>query len=164
MTIMEVEAGTFHEQHLSDCPEDYPPHIKGLVTRGLTTPAPRYRRALQTLSSARQEFQRRIEAAGVQAYLTPAARGVAPDRSTTGDPLFNSYWSFLGTPTVSIPCGLSVDGLPMAIQLASTPHSTLALFEIAKACEQVIERHGLGVGAPPLLQTLQRDPARGIGA
>lgn len=164
MTIMEVESGTFHEQHLLQHPEDYPPKIRGLVERGLATPAAIYQSALDTLFRARAEFTRRIESAGVQAYLTPAALGPAPDRSTTGDPAFNSYWSFLGTPTVSIPCGQSSGGLPMAVQLAVSQRSTLALFELANACEHVIEQAGLGVGPLPSWQGLDRRTVQENGA
>ena len=53
----------------------------------------------------------------VDAMVTPAALGAAPDPSTTGDPAFNSPWSLLGLPTVSFPIGFSADGLPLAVQL-----------------------------------------------
>ena len=53
----------------------------------------------------------------VDAWITPATVGTAPDPSTTGDPAFNSPWSYTGLPTVSFPIGLAPDGLPVAIQL-----------------------------------------------
>ena len=45
----------------------------------------------------------------VDALVTPAAVGAAPDLSTTGDPVFNSPWSLSACPTVSFPIG-SVGG------------------------------------------------------
>ena len=48
----------------------------------------------------------------VDALVTPATLGPAPDPSTTGDPAFNSPWSYLGFPTVSFPIGFSADGCP----------------------------------------------------
>ena len=53
----------------------------------------------------------------LDALITPATLGTAPDPSTTGDPAFNSPWSYTGLPTVSFPIGLATDGLPVAIQL-----------------------------------------------
>ena len=48
--------------------------------------------------------------AEVDVLLTPAAIGPAPDRETTGDPVFNAPWSYLGWPTVSFPIGTSREG------------------------------------------------------
>ena len=79
---------------------------------------------------------------------TPATRsscrrrsGPAPDTSTTGDPAFNSPWSFLGLPAVSFPIGLSPDGLPLALQLVGIgPGVDLDLLETASWCEDVVRR------------------------
>ena len=62
---------------------------------------------------------KRVRPAGddFDAYMMPAAIGPAPDTSTTGDPIFNSPWTFLDFPAVSLPVGLSDDGLPLAVQL-----------------------------------------------
>ena len=38
-----------------------------------------------------------------QFWITPATVSTAPDPSTTGDPAFNSPWSYTGLPTVSFP-------------------------------------------------------------
>ena len=37
--------------------------------------------------------------------------------NTTGDPVFNSPWSFTGLPTASFPIAFSPDGLPLSLQL-----------------------------------------------
>jgi aspartyl-tRNA(Asn)/glutamyl-tRNA(Gln) amidotransferase subunit A len=49
--------------------------------------------------------------------ITPATPSAAPGLETTGDPKFNSPWSFSGLPTISLPCALSGEGLPLSIQL-----------------------------------------------
>ncbi|MEQ8335250.1 amidase [Nisaea sp.] len=46
----------------------------------------------------------------------PAPRGFA----TTGSPRFNGLWTYLGVPCVSLP-RLSVDGLPLGVQLVGKP-------------------------------------------
>ncbi|MFZ4806066.1 MAG: amidase [Hyphomicrobiaceae bacterium] len=49
--------------------------------------------------------------------LTPSAPGPAPHGlSRTGDPVFNTFWTYLGTPALTLPL-LEVDGLPVGVQL-----------------------------------------------
>jgi Asp-tRNA(Asn)/Glu-tRNA(Gln) amidotransferase A subunit family amidase len=51
------------------------------------------------------------------AILMPAAPGPAPaSLGTTGNPVFNGMWTYLGMPAVTLPL-LSVGGLPFGVQL-----------------------------------------------
>jgi aspartyl-tRNA(Asn)/glutamyl-tRNA(Gln) amidotransferase subunit A len=79
--------------------------------------------------------------------LCPATSGPAPDKGTTGDPAFNSPWSYTGLPTVSFPVGLSDDGLPLAIQLVGNHLHEKNLFQTAAWCEKVFAGRMPG---PPL--------------
>jgi len=76
--------------------------------------------------------------AEVDALLTPATTGPAPDAATTGDPAFNSPWSFTGLPTVSLPAGRDAEGMPLAIQLVGRPWSEAELLTAAAWCEQML--------------------------
>jgi Asp-tRNA(Asn)/Glu-tRNA(Gln) amidotransferase A subunit family amidase len=58
--------------------------------------------------------------------------------TTTGDPAFNSPWSYTGFPVVSFPVMLSADGLPLAIQLVGRLFEEPALFRVAAWCERVV--------------------------
>ena len=68
--------------------------------------------------------------------LCPATTGPAPLADTTGDPAFNSPWSYTGLPTISIQTGYFVDGLPLAIQLVAGPNREDLLFSVAAWCEK----------------------------
>jgi aspartyl-tRNA(Asn)/glutamyl-tRNA(Gln) amidotransferase subunit A len=132
--VMAVEAAAFHEPRLRRHPEDYPPNITKLLKEGLACPAPEYRRT--------KAHQHRLADEMIDCFLdapvllTPAARGPAPDVATTGDPAFNSPWSYLGFPTVSVPAGFTTDGLPMSIQLVAAPWQEETLFATAAWCEE----------------------------
>jgi Asp-tRNA(Asn)/Glu-tRNA(Gln) amidotransferase A subunit family amidase len=145
-TIMAVEAAAFHQARLAKHPNDYLPKIRGLLEEGLVCSAPEYQRC--------QEHQRQLTAdmaacfAEVDVLLTPATTGPAPDASSTGNPAFNSPWSYTGLPTVSLPTGQFVEGLPLAIQLVGARGSEAELFAAAAWCEQA-----LGVG--PLTPTFR---------
>jgi Asp-tRNA(Asn)/Glu-tRNA(Gln) amidotransferase A subunit family amidase len=56
--------------------------------------------------------------AGLDALLTPAAPGEAPEGlGWTGDPAFNALWTALWGPNVAIPAGTGPKGLPLGVQL-----------------------------------------------
>ncbi|MGE0379147.1 MAG: amidase family protein, partial [Planctomycetaceae bacterium] len=70
--------------------------------------------------------------------VCPATTGAAPGAVTTGNPAFNSPWSYTGLPTVSFPVSLSTDGLPLAVQLVGLPLGEERLFRVARWCEHAI--------------------------
>jgi len=55
---------------------------------------------------------------GLDVLVTPAAPGVAPKGlEWTGDPAFNSIWTALGVPCVTVPAGAGPGGLPLGVQV-----------------------------------------------
>ena len=138
-TIMAAEAFQVHGERFSLLPEAYPPRITELILEGSQ---------ISKVSFAMAEAEQAPNVSSIlglldgpdelDALVTPAALGPAPDPSTTGDPAFNSPWSYLGLPTVSFPIGLSADGLPLAVQLIGRAGSESLLLRTAKWCETVI--------------------------
>lgn len=58
--------------------------------------------------------------AGYDAVLTPSAPGEAPEGiDSTGTPVFNSLWTLLHTPCVTIPAGTGPRGLPLGAQIVT---------------------------------------------
>lgn len=50
--------------------------------------------------------------------LAPSAKGEAPSGlGNTGDPLFNRFWTLLGTPCIALPFNTGPFGLPLSVQL-----------------------------------------------
>jgi aspartyl-tRNA(Asn)/glutamyl-tRNA(Gln) amidotransferase subunit A len=125
------EAAGYHADRYFRLSDDYPRQIAGLVLDGIETTAAEYAAALA--------WRRRASAAdpGPGVFLMPATVGLPPDRATTGSPLFNTPWSFLGWPAVSVPVGWSAGGLPVAVQLAAGPGREADLLAHAAAVERV---------------------------
>jgi Asp-tRNA(Asn)/Glu-tRNA(Gln) amidotransferase A subunit family amidase len=143
MVIMSVEAAAEHESRFREHSQSYSPKIRGLIEAGLRSSATDYARAKKHQRELSHEILRCFGDADV--LITPAALGPAPDVSTTGDPAFNSPWSFTGLPTVSIPIGGEPGTLPVAIQFIGAPFQELALFRAAGWCEEKIS--GISRGA-----------------
>jgi aspartyl-tRNA(Asn)/glutamyl-tRNA(Gln) amidotransferase subunit A len=134
--VMAVEGAQFHEPRLRRHPDDYAPRIRGLLEEGLACPAPEYARCKEHQQHLSREILACFE--GVDALLAPATRGPAPTVDTTGDPAFNSPWSYTGLPVVSIQAGWTSEGLPLAIQLVGRPWAEAELLVTALWCEEIL--------------------------
>ena len=65
----------------------------------------------------RQQLHERMDRAGIDLWLCPAAVGPAPrGLASTGDPAMNLPWTHAGMPVISLPYG-EVEGLPLGLQL-----------------------------------------------
>ena len=115
---MAVEAASYHSPRLRRHPDDYPPHIRALIEEGLNHPATVYNTALAVSQKLADQIVRTLS--GHRYFVTPATTDLPPNATTTGDPAFNSPWSFTGQPTVSLPYAFSEDGLPLAAQVIGT--------------------------------------------
>lgn len=131
--VMAVEAAQYHEARLRRHPEDYAPRIRQLIEEGLACPAPEFARTKEHQHALTRDLRYLF---GDMVLLTPATTGPAPLADTTGNPAFNSPWSYTGLPTISIPSGYFVDGLPLALQLVGSPDREGGLFSVAAWCEK----------------------------
>ena len=66
------------------------------------------------------------------AILTPAAAGPAlKGLSSTGSPMFNGLWTYLGMPCISLPL-LKIEGLPVGVQLTCGRGDDAALLRVSQ--------------------------------
>ncbi len=65
----------------------------------------------------RDRFDAEAMFAGVDVLMTPAACGEAVAFGSSGDPCFNRFVTLLGLPSVTLPFGFGVKGLPLGLQL-----------------------------------------------
>jgi aspartyl-tRNA(Asn)/glutamyl-tRNA(Gln) amidotransferase subunit A len=149
-TILSTEAAVIHRRTLERHPACYPPRIRKLVEDGKHVTHVDYLDARFFQGLVRGLFDSRL--GEVDALLTPAAIGPAPGPETTGDPAFNSPWSFLGLPTITHPICLSPDGLPLGLQLIGRagPEGEAALFGVALRTEAALRKAAGVTELPPL--------------
>ncbi len=115
-TVMAVEAAAYHSDRMLRHPDDYPPKVRSLIEAGLATSAPEFVKIREHQKSFSDEIERSFVDTW-KTLITPATTGPAPNAETTGNPAFNSPWSYTGLPTVSLPFAWSTDRLPLAVQL-----------------------------------------------
>jgi aspartyl-tRNA(Asn)/glutamyl-tRNA(Gln) amidotransferase subunit A len=135
--VMAVEAAMFHESRLTRHPDDYDPNIRKLLGEGLACSAAEYGRTKEHQRALKESILTCFR--DVDALIVPATRGPAPDAATTGDPAFNSPWSYTGLPSVSFPSAWTPEGLPLGLQVIGKPWSEAELFPVAAWCEDCLE-------------------------
>ncbi len=103
--------------------------LRQLIERGLAHKATDYMAAVAgtgPLNAAIDEVFNEYDA-----ILTPAAPGEAPADGTTGNPIFNTIWTYLGTPAVTLPLLQGETGLPVGAQLVGRRGSDARLLRTA---------------------------------
>lgn len=144
--IMTVEGAETHFDRFARHAGGYGPKITSLIEEGLSTLAIDYAAALRHYEQHRREMEELF--AGGLVALTPSTVAAAPaGLESTGDPRFNSPWSYAGLPTVTIPCGLTGDGLPCGLQLIGPRDGEELLLSVAAWCERTLAFDAV----PPLL-------------
>ena len=90
------------------------------IEEGARITAVEYNSALdvrEALNAGLEEVFERYDA-----ILTPSSTGPAPKGlETTGNPVFNSLWTYLGVPCVTVPL-LEANSLPIGVQLVGARH------------------------------------------
>ena len=143
--LMSVEGAQVHESNFAVRADDFSANVHGLIEQGMGTPALAYLKA----KHLQAEFRRGVQSAigGYDALLMPTTPAAAPpSRETTGDPKFQSPWTFGGFPEITLPSGLSEGGMPLGVQLVAGHFEEARLLAVAAWCEEVI-----GVRLTPMM-------------
>jgi aspartyl-tRNA(Asn)/glutamyl-tRNA(Gln) amidotransferase subunit A len=135
--MMIAEAAAYHEDTFRYRAMDYRPNLRGMIGSGLLVPASSYIKAQRIRSQFSREVAETLE--GDDCLLMPSTPMPAPlGLISTGDPAFNSPWSFSGLPAITLPSSTSKDGLPMGIQLVGHPFDEERLLRVAEWCEKAL--------------------------
>jgi aspartyl-tRNA(Asn)/glutamyl-tRNA(Gln) amidotransferase subunit A len=134
---MAVEAAEYHGHRMRRHPDDYPPKIRALIEFGQSCSAPEYATTMRHKEQLRAEMHFAFVEVG-RMLCVPATTGPAPAAESTGDPAFNSPWSYTGLPALSLPFAYSPEGLPLAVQLIGRHWLEDDLFAVAAQLEASI--------------------------
>lgn len=134
--INQVETAELHGSTLARHPEGYAPRITALAKVGQLVPAPVYVHAQRLRRHIRPHAGAMLR--DLDCLVMPTVDGVAPGPSTTGSSAFQAVWSLFGFPAISLPSGLSGEGLPLGTQLVARPLDEERLLKVAAWCEAVL--------------------------
>lgn len=101
------------------------------IRNGLTIPRAQYIDALKTVELCRQRTAQVFD--DIDVLLTPTVNGEAPvGLGNTGDHRFQSLWTQLRTPAVTLPTHAGPNGMPVGIQLVGPCYADNKLLAIAQ--------------------------------
>jgi len=112
-------------------------HMREAIAEGYTVKAVDFLAA----RDLRKELNRGLDRifARHDAILTPASTGEAPARhDTTGNPVFNALWSFLGVPAITLPLLTGPNGMPVGVQLVGPRGGDAQLLRTANWLQQTV--------------------------
>lgn len=113
--VMSVEMNRSFGEEARKSPEKSSEMLMKLLEEGRSVPADAYAKVLAHVPALRAAFETAIK--GYDVAITPAAKGEAPPIVTTGDPVFCTAWSLLGTPSITLPLLTGEHGLPIGVQI-----------------------------------------------
>ncbi len=118
--LMACEMAQEHRTWFAEYEARYRPRTAELIRAGQRVAADTAQEARASRMQTRQLLQERMEADGIDLWLSPPAIGPAPAGiASTGDPVMNLPWTHAGLPTVSLPAGRAANGLPLGLQVSS---------------------------------------------
>jgi aspartyl-tRNA(Asn)/glutamyl-tRNA(Gln) amidotransferase subunit A len=144
--LINGEANVWHEPYLQTQAEDYAPQVRKFLERGKSTLATDYVRAQRTKAQLCRDMLAVF--AGIDALLTPGELIPPPfheARSATINGQEVSLMAALisatcpfnltGQPALTVPCGFTNSGLPVALQIVGNPFDEARVLQIGQAYE-----------------------------
>lgn len=145
-TLINGEANVWHEPTLTAQPDDYSPQVRTFLQRGVSTLATDYVKAQRAKAQFRRDMLSACEP--LDALLTPGALIPAPPlgaRSVMIDDRevkllqavisATSPFNLTGQPALTLPCGMSRSGLPLALQIVGKPFDEVTILRVGHAYE-----------------------------
>jgi Asp-tRNA(Asn)/Glu-tRNA(Gln) amidotransferase A subunit family amidase len=130
-TIMEVEMAHNLHRDYEKGGDRLSAELRTLIERGRGHAAVDYAAAVAGIPSLNGALDAVFDE--FDAIVTPAAPGEAPPGlTTTGDPIFCTLWTYLGTPAVTLPLLRSPAGMPLGVQLVARRDGDARLLRTAR--------------------------------
>jgi Asp-tRNA(Asn)/Glu-tRNA(Gln) amidotransferase A subunit family amidase len=105
--------------------------MRDLVAEGRNFSATRYLGAIDARLPLRDALEQLFQQQ-CNAIITPAAAGVAPKGTATGNPTFCTLWTYLGLPAMTLPLMTGEGGMPLGVQLVGAPGDDARLLRTAQ--------------------------------
>src|SRR5688572_16244970 len=143
IAIIEPEASLIHRDLLRNEPAGFSNITRAQLEAGFGISAIDYLNALHVRERLTAEFQRAFE--GIDAIVSPSVPWVAPAEDPpvggeegAGEMMYSGVYNLVGLPAVSVPCGMSSEGLPAGLQIVTSWHKDELALSLGLALEAAL--------------------------
>jgi aspartyl-tRNA(Asn)/glutamyl-tRNA(Gln) amidotransferase subunit A len=145
-TILVADAAAYHEETLRDHPDDVQDTVLARLQGGANVSGPAYARARRTQAEFKAALRGLFHDIDLLvAPTTPVVAQPFPDgdnTATTGAlTRHTGPFNIAGLPSISVPCGLSAEGLPIGMMLTGRPWEEALVLRAAHAYQQATDWH-----------------------
>jgi len=139
--IMGAENSGYYGPLAERNPEGLSAKLRERLAEGAKVSAGDYVRAVAARDGLYRAVERTLDE--VSALITLPSCGPAPKGlGSTGNPVFNGMWTYLGAPCVTLPL-MTVDGMPCGVQLIGKRRDEGRLLAVARWVEAQVADHGV---------------------
>ena len=143
IAIIEPEASLIHRDLLHNDPAGFSDITRAQLEAGFGISAVDYLNALHVRERLTAAFQRAFES--VDAIVSPSVPWVAPAEDPpvggeegAGEMMYSGIYNLVGLPALSVPCGMSSEGLPSGLQIVTSWHKDELALSIGLALETAL--------------------------
>jgi Asp-tRNA(Asn)/Glu-tRNA(Gln) amidotransferase A subunit family amidase len=138
-TVMEVEMAHNLRRDYDQARNKLSDPLRQIIERGRKRLAADYCAAVARIASFNDALDSVFSE--YDAILTPAAPGPAPrGLQSTGNPIFCTIWTYLGTPALSLPLIQSEAGMPIGVQLVGRRGGDARLLRTARSLVKTLAK------------------------
>ncbi len=138
--MIAAEFAMEHAEWFAEYGDLYRPRTADLIREGQKVSAEELAAAREGQARYRAQVEEQMEDAGIDVWICPAAPGPAPEGiSSTGNPIMNLPWTYMGLPAVTVPASRAANGLPLGLQIVGHWMADEALLAWAEEIAQVFE-------------------------
>jgi len=95
----------------------YRPRTVAALREGQTVGPEELAQARNGRAITRAHVEALMARSGIDVWISPATTGPAPEGlDSTGSPIMNLPWTYMGLPAITFPAGLAANGLPLGLQ------------------------------------------------
>ena len=149
--LCSAEAVAAHEATYPSRRDDYGPWFRGWLDKGASVSGAEYAKANALRAACTGHLRRAFEHIDVLACPSMSAPphpvtpeelyGALPENREPKFQRFTAPFDYNGAPTLSVPCGINSEGLPLSLQFVGKHLSEPLLCQVGHAYEQATEWH-----------------------
>ncbi len=144
-TVLSAEAATFHRERLQTRAGDFGADVLMRLRSGAGISTADYAWARRRQVELRRSLE--LYFSEVDLLAMPTTRAVAPRFKSNGIAMaqhltaFTAPFNLTGFPAISLPCGLTREGLPIGLQLVGRPWEEARLLQVAHQYQLATDWH-----------------------